>query len=256
MARFVRFATGEGIGFGRVEQDRVYRIDGDMFGQWQDNGETFALEELTLLTPCQPGKIIAIGFNYRDHAEEFNVALPTEPTVFFKPVSCLAAQNQPVIYPKTLTKQVEYEAELVAVIGKRARNVSAEHALDYVFGYTIGNDVTARDMQTPTTQWGLCKGFDTFGVVGPWIETEVNPKAGLEISSWVNGERKQHSNTKNLIFDVPFLISYLSEVMTLEPGDIIFTGTPSGVGPVHPGDVMEMRIAGIGALKNTIQKAD
>ena len=255
MARFVRFQSNNGARYGLVKDNDVCVLAGDIFGNWQETEETHPLSELALLPPCQPGKMIAVGFNYRDHAEEFNVPIPTEPNVFLKPISCLAGPGQPVLYPKTLTQQVEFEVELVIIIGKRAHAVSEHNALDYVLGYTIGNDVTARDMQTPKNQWSLCKGFNTFGPIGPWIETDVDPKAGLEISSWVNGDRRQHSNTQNLIFDVPFLVSYLSQVMTLEAGDIIFTGTPSGVGPVVPGDVMEMCISGIGVLKNTVEKA-
>lgn len=253
MARFVRFIGPEGPTYGRVEQDQVMVLSGTPFGEWAPTGELRPLGGLELLPPCRPSKMLAVGFNYRDHAEEFHHPIPTEPNIFLKPLSCLAAPGQAVVCPRELTRQVEYEAELVVVIGRRARHVSAEEAPGYILGYTIGNDVTARDMQSPTNQWALCKGFDSFGPIGPWIETEVDPVAGLEISSWVNGERKQHSNTKNLIFDPCFLVSYLSKAMTLEPGDVIFTGTPSGVAPVKPGDTMEMRIEGIGSLINPVK---
>ena len=168
------------------------------------------------------------------------------------PLSALAAPEQEVLFPKCMSHHVEYEAELVIVIGRKTRHVTPEQAVDCIFGYTIGNDVTARDLQDTTKQWSVCKGFDTFAPVGPWIETDIDPRAGLDISSWVNGQRRQHSNTSNLIFDAPYLVSWLSQAMTLEPGDIIFTGTPSGVGPVKPGDVMEMRIQGIGSLFNPV----
>ena len=206
------------------------------------------LEGLELLAPCRPTKLLAVGFNYRDHAEEFRHPIPEHPNIFLKPLSCLAGPGQGVLCPRELTGRVEYEAELVAVIGRRTRHVSREEAAGCILGYTVGNDVTARDLQSPAEQWSLCKGFDTFGPLGPWIDTEADPLAGLEISSFVNGQLRQRSNTRNLIFDPLFLVSYLSKAMTLEPGDVIFTGTPSGVGPVKPGDVMEMRIEGIGSL--------
>jgi 2-keto-4-pentenoate hydratase/2-oxohepta-3-ene-1,7-dioic acid hydratase in catechol pathway len=252
MPRFVRFMDRCGPAYGCVEQERVHLISGTPFGEWAPTGEQRPLDQLELLPPCQPTKMLAVGFNYRDHAEEFHHPIPTEPNIFLKPLSCLAASGQRVLYPRELTHQVEYEAELVVVIGRRARHVSQEEAAGHILGYTIGNDVTARDLQSPTGQWALCKGFDTFGPIGPWIDTEVDPRDGLDIASFVNGERKQHSNTKNLIFDPCFLVSYLSKAMTLEPGDVIFTGTPSGVGPVQPGDVMEMRIQGIGSLVNPV----
>ena len=253
MARYIRFQHEEDTLYGRLSGDTVQVLNGDLFGTWEESGKTLPLSDVRLLAPCRPTKLICVGFNYRDHAEEFNTPLPEKPNIFMKPLSALTGPEAPVYFPKALAKQVDYEAELVAVIGKKARHVSEADALDYVLGYTIGNDVTARDMQDPTQQWTVCKGFDTFAPIGPWIETGVDPKAGLDISSWVNGERRQHSNTKNLIFDVPYLVSWLSQAMTLEPGDIIFTGTPSGIGPVNVGDVMEMRIQGIGSLLNPIE---
>lgn len=252
MATFIRFMGPQGPTYGRVEDDVVYTLTGDLFGQWGETGQGRPLDGLELLAPCRPHKMLAVGFNYRDHAEEFHTPIPTAPNIFLKPTSCLAAPGQNVLYPRQLTQQVEYEAELVVVIGRRARHVTAEQAPSCIFGYTIGNDVTARDLQTPTNQWALCKGFDTFGPVGPCIVTGLDPVAGLEIESFVNGERKQRSNTRNLIFNPYDLVSYLSQALTLEPGDVIFTGTPSGVGPVKPGDVMEMRIQGIGSLINPV----
>lgn len=252
MARFIRFEDSCGIRYGRLEGDTVHVLQGDLFGARAETGETVDLAQVRLLVPCQPTKVLAVGFNYRDHAEEFHTPIPEIPNIFMKPLSALADPEQEVIYPRCMTSQVEYETELVIVVGRRARHVTPEQAADYIFGYTIGNDVTARDMQDPSKQWSVCKGFDTFAPVGPWIETQLDPKAGLDISSWVNGQRRQHSNTSNLIFDAAYLVSWLSDAMTLEPGDIIFTGTPSGVGPVVPGDVMEMRIQGIGSLFNPV----
>jgi len=253
MSRFIRFEHADRVCYGRLEGDTVHVLQGDLFGQWSKSGQTCPLSQVRLLAPCQPTKILAVGFNYRDHAEEFHTPIPDKPNIFMKPLSSLIGPEEPVLYPRCMTEQVEYEAELVIVVGRRARHVTPEQAADCIFGYTIGNDVTARDMQDPTKQWTVCKGFDTFSPVGPWIETDIDPKAGLDISSWVNGQRRQHSSTANLIFDAPYLVSWLSDAMTLEPGDIIFTGTPSGVGPVNPGDVMEMRIQGIGSLLNPVE---
>lgn len=254
MSRYVRFHVDDRTLYGRVAGDRVHALAGDLFGDRAENGQVFDLAQVRLLAPCQPGKILAVGFNYRDHAVEFDAPIPDQPNIFMKPTSCLAGPEQSVLFPRQLAGQVDYEAELVIVIGRRARHVSQDEAADYILGYTIGNDVTARDLQDTTKQWTVCKGFDTFGPMGPWIETDIDPRDGLDISSWVNGERRQHSNTRNLIFDPPYLVSWLSKAMTLEPGDVIFTGTPSGVGPVRPGDVMEMRIQGIGSLFNPVEK--
>ena len=253
MARFIRFQQGERTAYGRLEGDTVHVLSGGLFDDRTESGETLPMSDVTLLAPCQPTKVLCVGFNYRDHAEEFHTPIPEQPNIFMKPLTALTGPEAPVYYPKTLAKQVDYEAELVAVIGRKARHVSVEDAPNYVLGYTIGNDVTARDLQDPTKQWTVCKGFDTFAPIGPWIETAVDPKSGLDISCWVNGERRQHSNTKHLIFDVPYLVSYLSQAITLEPGDVIFTGTPSGIGPVNPGDGMEIRIQGIGSLYNPVE---
>lgn len=254
MARFVRFMAQDGPAYGKVEGDEVEVLVGDLFREWAPTGDRLPLAKLRLLPPCQPTKMLAVGFNYRDHAQEFHTPLPEKPNLFLKPLSCLAGPGQAVLCPRELTNQVEYEAELVAVIGRRTRHVTPQEARGCVLGYTVGNDVTARDLQSPTGQWALCKGFDTFGPIGPWIETEADPEKGLAIESYVNGQLRQHSTTDNLIFSVPYLVSYLSQAMTLEPGDVIFTGTPSGVGPVKPGDVMEMRIEGIGSLVNPVER--
>ena len=251
MARFVRFEWKERVFYGKLQDDVIHPVKGDIFSDYTLMDEVYHLDDVKLLVPCEPKKLIAIGFNYKDHALEFKREIPKEPNIFIKPSSSMNAPGAPVIYPKHHTHQVEYESELVIVIGKKAKNVEESDAMDYVFGFTIGNDVTARDMQSPKNQWGLCKGFDTFSPIGPWIETEADCSC-LEITSWVNGQLKQHSNTKHLIFNVPYLVSYISKGMTLYPGDLIFTGTPAGVSPVYPGDIMEMRIESIGSLINPV----
>ena len=252
MSKFVRFVHQNAPTYGRVDGDVVHVLTGDLFGTWAESGEIRPLDGLEFLIPCQPSKVLAVGFNYSDHAAECNTPIPTQPNIFQKPISCLLPHGDPVLRPCALSQRTDYEVELVIVIGRRARHVSPEDAPAYILGYTIGNDVSARDLQSPDNQWTVCKGFDTFGPLGPYIVTDLDPKAGLEIQSFVNGALKQHSNTRNLIFDVPFIVSYLSSAMTLEAGDVIFTGTPSGIGPVQDGDVMEMRIEGIGSLVNPV----
>lgn len=253
--KLVRYALEGKTRFGALEGETVRPLDGAPY-----DGVCFAkeaplpLSSVRLLCPVTPGKILGVGFNYRDHAIEMHKPLPTEPTIFLKPTSCLAGDGDTVFLPPVLTHQVEHESELVAVIGKRARNVPEEKALDYVLGYTCGNDVSARDLQNGGKQWDFCKGYDTFGPVGPCIETDLGDGSGLDIVMRVNGQVRQHSNTSQLVFSVPFLISYLSQWMTLEPGDILFTGTPHGVSPLKDGDVMEAEIQGIGVLRNPVKQ--
>jgi len=238
---------------GKVEDGVLIPMTGDLFGEHSFKGQPLPMAGMVFLPPTSPSKILAAGLNYRDHAEEMGIPIPKWPNVFIKPNSALTGHNRPVYLPAKFANRVDYEAELVVVIGKTARHVSVDRALDYVLGYTCGNDVTARNMQSPDSQWSLCKGFDTFAPLGPWIETELDP-GGLDVKMIVNNEIRQHTNTNNLIFDVPYLVSYLSDVMTLLPGDVIFTGTSSGIGPVYDGDIMEVRINGIGALVNRLEQ--
>lgn len=250
--KIVRFLEQGRARFGVLEGEAVRPLEGAPY-----DGVRFAaqpaipLKGLRLMTPVEPTKILAVGLNYRDHALEMGEALPTEPTIFMKPLSCLVGDGHTVRLPSILTRRVDYEAELVAVMGRRAQNISEAEAWDYILGYTCGNDVSARDIQQQGKQWDFCKGADTFGPVGPWIETELDA-GNLDIRMRVNGELRQHSNTNQLVFSVPFLVSFLSRWMTLEAGDIIFTGTPSGVGPLSHGDVMEVDIQGLGILRNPV----
>ena len=249
--KIVRFESAGVARYGILNGESVEALAGTPYESITPTGEVFPLEDVRLLAPAEPTKILAVGFNYRDHAKELGREIPTEPNIFMKPLSCLTAPLSPIRIPRCLTHRVEYEAELVAVIGKPARHVSREEALHYVLGFTCGNDVSARDLQTKTNQWTVCKGFDTFGPLGPCIETELSG-ADCPIMTRVNGETRQNSNTKHLIFDVPYLVSYLSDCMTLLPGDLIFTGTPFGVSPIFPGDVVEVEIGGIGVLQNPV----
>jgi 2-keto-4-pentenoate hydratase/2-oxohepta-3-ene-1,7-dioic acid hydratase in catechol pathway len=249
--KIVRFIHKDRECFGVVEGSLVNIALGSPFETLRRTGETVPLAGLELLSPCMPGKALCIGLNYQDHAIEFGLPIPTAPVVFMKPSTSVIAPAALIEKP-AMCRRLDYEAELVVVIGKKAKNVTADKAADYILGYTCGNDITARDLQPKEGQWTVAKGFDTFLPFGPWIETEIDP-SNLRIRALLNGERKQSSNTSNLIFPVPELVAYLSSVMTLEPGDIIMTGTPSGIGPMESGDEIIVEIEGIGSLVNHVK---
>jgi len=236
--------------FGVVEGDHVQAAEGDMFGQFHRTRQGYALEQVKLLPPVMPSKIVAIGLNYKDHAAEVKFDLPEEPLIFLKPASAVIGHLDPIIYP-AIARRVDYEGELGIVIGKEAKGVAEETADEFILGYTCFNDVTARDLQGKDGQWTRAKGFDTFAPLGPWIETEIDT-ACLRLETFLNGERKQSSDTSYLIFPPRGLVSFISRIMTLYPGDCIATGTPSGIGPMNVGDTVEVRIEGIGGLVNTV----
>jgi 2-keto-4-pentenoate hydratase/2-oxohepta-3-ene-1,7-dioic acid hydratase in catechol pathway len=227
--------------------------DGSVFSGWNpDTLEKGREIEITkLLAPVLPGKIIAVGLNYRDHALEMGLELPAEPIIFMKPSTSVIGHGDEIIYPAQ-SNRVDYEAELAVVIAKQCRNVQASEAGDVIFGYTCMNDVTARDLQAKDGQWTRAKSFDTFAPLGQWIVTDIADPDNLAITSRLNGEIKQSSNTNNLIFNVFELIEFISSVMTLEKWDIIATGTPAGIGPMVIGDEVEIVIEGIGALTNRV----
>ncbi|HUS76113.1 MAG TPA: fumarylacetoacetate hydrolase family protein [Methanothrix sp.] len=212
-------------------------------------GELLKPEEVFLLPPCQPTKIVCVGLNYVKHAQELKMPLPEEPILFLKPPSAILAPSGQIIYPSS-SQQLDYEGELAVVIGKRCKNIQAEEAEKYILGYTCFNDVTARDLQRIDVQWTRAKSFDTFAPFGPWI-AKIDP-SDADIETRVNGNVVQKSNTSDLIFNVPQLVQFISGVMTLEPGDVIATGTPPGVGQLQKGDALEVEIEGIGVLKNTV----
>lgn len=212
--------------------------------------EIYPLEEVNILAPVKPGKVVCVGLNYIDHAEELNMAIPDEPILFIKPSTTVIGHGAHIVYPPQ-SNQLDYEAELAVVINQKAHLVSQKDAKDYIAGYTILNDVTARDLQSKDGQWTRSKSFDTFCPIGPCIETEIDP-SNLNISMRINGELKQDSNTENMIFPVDELLSFISNIMTLNPGDIIATGTPPGVGPMNVGDVADVCVEGIGILKNKV----
>jgi 2-keto-4-pentenoate hydratase/2-oxohepta-3-ene-1,7-dioic acid hydratase in catechol pathway len=238
---------------GFIEDETVIEVNGDIFGPYEQAGPILKLDNVSIEAPCRPSKIICLGLNYRDHAEELGFNLPTEPMIFMKPPSAVVGPGKPIIYP-TMSRRLDYEAELAVVIGRRARHVSASTAREYILGYTCLNDVTARDLQKPDGRWTMAKGFDTFCPIGPAIITDSDP-SDLRIQAFLNGEQKQNSRTSQLVFGIDDLVAYISNVMTLEPGDLIATGTPSGIGPMNPGDEIEIRIQGIGSLVNTIVEA-
>ncbi|MCS6825739.1 MAG: fumarylacetoacetate hydrolase family protein, partial [Caldilinea sp.] len=213
-------------------------------------GACYHLDEVRLLAPVTPSKIACVGRNYAEHAAELGNEVPPEPLIFLKPPSSVIGPDQPVVYP-SCSERVDHEAELAVVIGRRCRRVAAADALHYVFGYTVANDVTARDLQKKDGQWTRAKGFDTFAPVGPWIDTTFDP-TDRTVRCLVNGEVRQQGVTSWMIYSIPQIIAYIARFMTLEPGDLILTGTPSGVGPVKPGDVMTVEVEGLGAIRNPV----
>jgi len=249
--KIIRYQDGPKINWGVIEGEAIREMEGDPFGHFHLTSKVKKIGEVTLLSPCLPSKIVALGLNYRDHAEEVKMAIPKEPLLFIKPSTSVIGSGEAILYPR-MSKRVDYEAELAVVIGKLARGVSEEKAADYILGYTCLNDVTARDLQPKDGQWTLSKGFDTFSPIGPWIVTDIDPHH-LDISSYLNGKKRQHSNTKNLIFGPLQLVSFISRVMTLLPGDVIATGTPSGIGPMAIDDKIDVVIEGIGTLSNRVK---
>lgn len=248
--KFAKFSVNGQESFGIVDGDTIKEITGNFFEQYDFTGVVYKLEQVTLLAPTNPTKIICIGVNYKDHAQEMNVQLPEEPLMFMKPSTTIVGPAGQIVYP-ALSRRVDYEGELAVVINKATKNITPAEAGNNIFGYTCANDVTARDLQMKDGQWTRGKSFDTFLPIGPWIETELDP-TNLEIATRLNGKVVQHSNTEQMVFNVYELVSAISQVMTLLPGDIIITGTPSGVGQLKPGDKIEIEIKGIGALTNTV----
>ena len=239
------------ISYGAVEEDGIRLYRGTPFVAWEPTESVLPFSEARLLSPVFPTKIVAAGRNYAEHAAEMGAKLPEEPLIFLKPATAVVGPGDTVRYPPE-SAEVHHEAELAVVIGRVASKVAVEDAGDYILGYTAANDVTARDLQRSDGQWTRAKGFDTFCPLGPAVETEFDPAEGHAVIARVNGEVRQEAMTTDLIFSVPQLIAYVSAVMTLLPGDVILTGTPEGVGPVVPGDVMEVEVEGIGILRNPV----
>lgn len=250
--KLVCFQKDGEIMYGVVNGNNITIIEGDIFGEYKLSERQVPLDEVKILPPCRPSKAVCVGLNYRDHAEEVGLPIPTSPNLFMKPSTSLIGHLDYIVYPEEMSKRVDYECELVIVIKKNAKNVSVKEAPDYILGYTCGNDVTARDLQPKDGQWTVAKSFDTFMPLGPWIDTDVDP-LNLNIKTYLNGKVMQSSNTKHLIFNVYELVSYISKIMTLYPGDVIMTGTPSGISPMKKGDKVEVEIENIGRLVNYVK---
>lgn len=249
--KIVRYRHAGRDAYGALAGDRVTPLDGAIEALTPAADATpLALSAVRLLAPAVPSKIVAIGLNYADHAAEGNRELPKEPMLFIKPSTAVIGPDDEIVYPPQ-TGNLHHEGELAIVIGRTARNVSPADARRYVLGYTCANDVTARDLQRRDVQFTRGKGFDTFAPLGPWIVTGLDP-ADLALATRVNGVVRQQSRTSQLIFNCDYLVSFISQVMTLLPGDVISTGTPAGVGPMKVGDVVEVEIEQIGCLRNTI----
>ena len=249
--KIVRIRTEEGISYGGAEPEGIRVYQGSPLVAWEPSDVVVPFEEAHLLAPVFPTKVVAVGKNYAEHAEEMGSDVPESPIIFIKPATAVVGPGVPVVYPPD-SANVHHEAELAVVIGAIARNVKAEDVQSVILGYTAANDVTARDLQRHDGQWTRGKGFDTFCPLGPAVETELDPLEGLSIQCRVNGEIRQSGSTADMVFGVAELLEFISRVMTLLPGDVVLTGTPSGVGPVVPGDRMEVEIEGIGILTNPV----
>ncbi len=251
--RWLRYQTPEGPRWGWLHQGHIGPVVGTPFGAYERREPTLALEEARLLAPTVPTKIVCVGRNYAAHAQEHDAEVPEIPLIFLKPPSAVIGPGEAILLPPQ-SQQVEHEAELAVVIGRRGRWIPPEEAEEYILGYTIANDVTARDLQRRDGQWTRGKGFDTFCPLGPWIDTDFDPSDAL-ITCRVNGDLRQMGSTRDMVFSVRQLIAFISSVMTLEPGDVILTGTPAGVGPLQAGDVVEVEIEGLGRLRNPVRQA-
>jgi len=252
--KIVRFAIDNKVRHGILNDAFIQCIEDKPYRYLKPCDRYYHLNEVKLLSPCTPSKIVALGLNYHSHAKEVNLPIPNAPLIFLKPSTAVIGPEDNIVYPSA-AHRVDYEGELGVVIKKPVWRVSVEDALDYVLGYTCFNDVTARDLQGRDGQWTRAKSFDTFAAVGPCIETELDP-GNVVLETYLNGELKQRANTNDLIYSVPELINFASHVMTLLPGDIIATGTPNGIGPMYPGDTVVIKIEPIGALRNYVVKSD
>jgi len=251
--KIVRAALKGKIFIGVLRDGTVQCVEGDPFDALNETDKTYPVEAVRLLAPVKPQKIVAVGLNYRSHADELSMEVKKDPIIFLKPQSAVIGPLDEIVIPE-MSERVDYEAELGVVIGKTCRNVAPEAVPGYIFGYTCVNDVTARDLQKTDGQWTRAKGFDTFCPIGPWVETDYDWK-GKRVQAVLNGEVKQDAATDDLINGVERLVSFISRVMTLCPGDVIATGTPKGIGPMQPGDTIEIVVEGIGTLKNTVKTA-
>ena len=250
--QIVRFRADGKTRYGSLEGSAVVEYSGTPWSTFQRGRRRYALKQVVVLPPTVPSKIVAVGLNYRDHAAEMDMPIPEEPRIFLKPVSAIIGPDDPIVLPPQ-SQRVEHEAELAVVMKKRCRNLTAERVRDHVLGYTCLNDVTARDLQARDRGPTRAKAFDTFCPLGPCIATDIDPNA-VTVEALVNGVVRQSGSTKDFVFPVEDLVARVSEIMTLLAGDVIATGTPAGVGPLSAGDRVEIRIDGVGVLKNPVVK--
>jgi 2-keto-4-pentenoate hydratase/2-oxohepta-3-ene-1,7-dioic acid hydratase in catechol pathway len=251
MTKHVRFAQGQSSSWGRLEGDKVYGLTQAPWLKDRESGVVVNADDVKLLAPAEPSKIICVGLNYDDHSHELGLDHPEVPVLFIKPSTCVADPETTITRPRS-SQQLDYEGELAFVVGKEAHRVSAGQAEEYIFGYTILNDVTARDLQPLDGQWTRAKCFDGFAPIGPELVSDLDP-SDLAVETRLNGEIKQHSRTSQMIWSVPELLAFTSEIMTLLPGDMVSTGTPVGVGPMAEGDIVEIEIEGLGVLRNRVR---
>jgi 2-keto-4-pentenoate hydratase/2-oxohepta-3-ene-1,7-dioic acid hydratase in catechol pathway len=257
--RWIRFTANNRTSYGSLAGDTVTEVSGEPWANPNPTGKTHKLADVTLEVPVIPRTFYAAGINYAAHIREMAAKRGVEPVfpekadIGYRANNALVAHDQDVVIPTDATEKINYEGELVVVIGKQAKNVSKENARAHVFGYTCACDVTARDLQKKDVQFTRAKGFDTFCPIGPWIETDLDP-GHARVRCVVSGQTKQDGSTENMIFDVATLVSYVSHMMTLEPGDVILTGTPEGVGPLAAGDTLEVEVTGVGVLKLRVEK--
>lgn len=249
--KIVRIKSGDDIAYGIADTEGVLIYNGSPFVAWEPTEIVVPWPSVSLLSPVIPTKVMCVGRNYEDHASEMDVVLPDEPLIFMKPATSVIGTNANVINPP-MASEINHEAELAVVISKPARNIRAEDASQYIFGYTAANDVTARDLQRKDGQWTRAKGFDTFCPLGPAIETELDPLERLAVICRVDGEVRQAGFTSDMVFGVAELLEYITAFTTLLPGDVVLTGTPSGVSKVEPGEMMEIEVDGIGVLANRL----
>jgi 2-keto-4-pentenoate hydratase/2-oxohepta-3-ene-1,7-dioic acid hydratase in catechol pathway len=248
--KFARALVQDEIRFAVLEDDKARLIEGSVFDEFELTDEIHPLNSVRLLAPSEPSKVVCVGLNYAEHARETNMPVPDEPILFIKPATSVIGPGEAIVYPE-MTKRMDYEAELGVVIKKKMKDIPAAQAGNYLLGYTCLNDVTARDLQRKDGQWTRSKSFDTFCPIGPWVVDDIDPN-NADICLYLNGEARQVSNTKEFVFGVEDLLSFISQVMTLLPGDVVGTGTPSGIGPMKKGDQVEVRIEGVGSLKNKV----
>lgn len=252
--KIVRVRTDEGILYGAVEPEGIRLYQGSPLVTWESTEVVLPFEGLQLLSPVLPSKVVCVGKNYAEHADEMGSAVPEVPIIFMKPSTSVIGPGAPIVLPSQ-SQNVHHEGELAVVIGSIARDIAAEDAHGVILGYTCANDVTARDLQKADGQWTRAKGFDTFAPIGPAIETEFDPSEGMAVTCRVGDEVRQSGSTTDLVFGVGELIEFVTSVMTLLPGDVIMTGTPAGVGPIVAGDMVEVEVEGIGTLVNPVVAA-